>query len=565
MSNAIPSRVSAPWTYQAAPHSQDVFNTSSRDWSRLLLEAAVVTLIAASLYVGLQGELPYHDASRFTNQVTSGAPVWDIGHLLLQPFALVLQRLTQADPVFVLKELSSGATAIAIGLFYVLLGRQGLSRWKAILGTLLLAGTCSVLTLAPSAHPKLVAFPFVTASLLCFCEIERAQRRPVAALLIGSVLLAIAAAFLASALATAPFVALAVLFETRRSGQPWRIAVTQAAMVAATIGTAFLLLILVFYPLLTGQPLSLHGIIGSVAEKTDLMTQPSSLPVQAARAVFGTANNFVSMVGVGATAQALMKGQIASLRPYQELLPAFVTFVITLAVLAAVYLRAALFVVTRRTLSIPIAFLCGAQAWSIWYGLNDPEHWFQLSAPIILLFLTLMPNWTVRSVFPAWTVLVIALNLVILAVPVASYPLAHHQSALARMLAPGDRLVMFTAYPGRPSTSFFHLPEEQTEQLDTMLLKATSSMPTVLDQIDADISRTLSQGGKVIVSDVFDSHDWEAPWMALLGLGVTKDRLYATLLHGRTATRLDDLGGIKLWQLRPSQAETTDAAGASHP
>ncbi len=137
-------------------------------WPRIpaVTEALFAAVLAALAYFALQGELPYHDAERFTAQVNSGAFVWDIAHILLQPAALLLHRWSGAESVDTLKALSSLATAAAVGLFHLLLLRLDVPRGRAVLGTLLLAGCCSVLTLAPSAHPKLVAFPFVTGALL---------------------------------------------------------------------------------------------------------------------------------------------------------------------------------------------------------------------------------------------------------------------------------------------------------------------------------------------------------------------------------------------------------------
>lgn len=529
-----------------------------------LLPGLAATALAALAYFALQGELPYHDSARFISQVASGQPDWDIGHILLQPTALLLATLTGAKPMLVLKAFSSLSTAVAVGLFHVILLRQGLSRWTSILGTILLAGSCSVLTLAPSAHPKLAAFPFINGALLCLIEAERGTPRANQWRLLGAVLLATGGAFLASVLATVPFVALATLVQARRSGLGWQPALARSATFAAAAGATFLLIVAAAFPAFTGQALSVHGVIASVSGKAGLRPPPIPLPVHAARAVFGTVQNLIVTPGLGATIQAWMRGQIPSLHPYLGLLPTFLTWLLTAAGLAAIYARTALSVIRRRTFPIPLAFLCGAQLWSIWYGLVDPEHWFQLTAPTLILLLTLFRPTLLRPnllrpnllsiALPVATFCIVGLNLALFALPVATYPMARNEAQLARLLTPDDLLLTFISYPGRAYVGFFNLPNVHTLAMDTLLTDPATPPGDTLHQLDTDIGATLRQGGRVIVADALDPLDWEAPWMLLLSRGVTKASLHDLLLHNRTMQRLDDVGGIKLWELAPTAA-----------
>jgi hypothetical protein len=514
-------------------------------------EALLAMVIAALVYYALQGQLPYHDAQRFTNQVSGGVFVWDIGHILLQPTAMLLHQWSGADPVTTLKMLSSLSTAAAVGLFHLLLLRLDLPRWQAVLGTLILAGCCSVLTLAPSAHPKLAAFPFVNGAFLCLCISERRGTRSTSLLVLGGVLLALGAGFLASVLATAPFVALAILFAARRDGADWGVALGRAAITGGACGLVFLIIVCAGYVLLTGNGLSWAGLIGSVGGKADLRPAPIPLAVHLARVVFGTVNNLVAVPGLGATAQAWMRGQIPSLRPYAGLLPILALWLMTGLLVAAIYLRAAIALLHRRPCFIPVAFLCGAQTWTIWYGLNDPEHWFQLTAPTIVLFLTTMPAIAIRAILPAWAAIATAANFALLAAPVAAYPLAANEAKLAQMLGPKDLLVLFVSYPGRPHAGFFAMPGVKTLPVDLRLRESGAPVDSVLQGINAELQQTLQGGGRVLVADMLDPYDWEAPWMALLGQGVTKKRLEQALLDSRSAQRLENVGGIKLWELRP--------------
>ena len=516
-----------------------------------LAETLVAAALAALGYFALQGELPYHDAARFTDQLASGGFVWDIAHILLQPSALLLHRWSGAAPGETLKAFSSLSAAAAVGLFHLLLLRLDVPRWQAVLGTLLLGGCCSVLTLAPSAHPKLVAFPFVTGALLCLCMAERGGMRNIALLVLGAVLLALGAGFLASALATAPFAALAVLVGSRRAGGSWTAALGRALIVGGTCGLVFLVIACAGFVLLTGEPLGLAGLTHSVAGKAELRPAPASLMVHLARLLFGTVNNLIALPDLGATMQAWMRGQIPSLWPYIGLLPIMLLWLSGGLLIAAIYVRTAMALLRGCRCLVPAAFLCGATAWTIWYGLNDPEHWFQLTAPTIVLFLTVMPMNVVRLVLPSWAAIATAVNLSLLAVPVATYPLARNSAELAGMLGPNDLLVLFAAYPGRPYAGFFDLPGIHELPVDLGLRAPGTTTEAALDTISATLDETLKAGGRVLVADLLDPRDWEAPWAALLSEGVTKERLYRFLLASRVPIRLRDVGGVKLWELSP--------------
>ncbi len=98
-------------------------------WLRRL-ESLLVFVLAALFYVSLYGELPYHDAQRFAAQLSSDRFVYDLGHVLLEPAALLWHRwLGFGEPVVASqKHISTVATAAAIAIFYGLLIRLG---WRA--------------------------------------------------------------------------------------------------------------------------------------------------------------------------------------------------------------------------------------------------------------------------------------------------------------------------------------------------------------------------------------------------------------------------------------------------
>ena len=173
--------------------------------ARVALEAIFAALAAAILYVSLYGDLPYHDVARFANQVNSGRFVWDIGHIFLQPATLLWHKYlgfgeaAEASQ----KHINTFATASGIGLFYAMLQWLGIPRWQRVFAAVLVMTSCSLVILAPSGHMKLLAFPFVNAALFVLIRWEREKSTDSCrGLIMGAVLLAVAASFLASALAT---------------------------------------------------------------------------------------------------------------------------------------------------------------------------------------------------------------------------------------------------------------------------------------------------------------------------------------------------------------------------
>jgi hypothetical protein len=193
-----------------------------------------------------------------------------------------------------------------------------------------------------------------------------------------------------------------------------------------------------------------------------------------------------------------------------------------------------------------------AQAWTVWYGLNDPEHWFQLTAPTgILLFLP-VPAVMVRWVLPAWTAVAVSINFAFLAAPVATYPLRAEEIALADRLHPNNPVLYFVSYPGRPYLGNFRMPDRRTLAMDEELLNRSGSFSAGLDTINTEIERTYRGGGRVLMADILDPLEWDAPWTSLLARHITREQLYNGLLASRTAVRLRDASCIKPWELRPT-------------
>jgi hypothetical protein len=516
------------------------------------LEFLLAFALAALFYVSLYGELPYHDAARFAAQLASDRFVYDLGHVLLQPAALLWHRwLGFGEPVMASqKHISTFATAAAVAIFYRLLVRLGTARWLAVLAAVLVAASCSIITLAPSAHFKLVALPFTTGALavLTLAEAEGRARRPAVALA-GGALLAVGAGFFAGVLATPPFAGLALLVAARREGAAWPRALLQAVLLGAACAGLFALLAGGTYALINAGPLSRQGFAAALDAKQAVRPTDHSVVNQAARAVFSTVNDFVAAPGLGAVARAWISGQIPTLRPYAPvLLPILLPWAATAAILAATYLRAVAAVLRGRRCLVPIAFLVGALVWAVGYNLNDPEHWVNLTAPTVLLFVTLFPPVAVGVGLPIWSALTIAVNLVLFAIPTATYPLARYEAAMQAQFTPRDLLIHFAAYPGRAYLGFFDLQGLREFKLD-LTYEHAPNLAAFFAVLDQAITDTLHDGGRVMVFDVLDGSDWEAPWPTLTVQGLTKDRLYSHLASHFAIVRQPSIADLKVWQI----------------
>ena len=527
-----------------------------RSWPKSLGAGAAEILLAFALatlfYVSLYGELPYHDAERFAAQLSSDRFVYDLGHVLLQPAALLWHRwLGFGEPVMASqKHINTVATAAAVAIFYGLLVRLGTARWLAVLAAALVAASCGIITLAPSAHFKLVALPFTTGalSLLTLAEAKGRARRPAVALA-GGALLAVGAGFFAGVLTTPPFAGLALVVAARREGAGWLRALLQAVLLGAACALLFALLAGGTYVLINAGPLSGQGFASALAAKEALRPADHSVVNQAARAVFSTVNDFVAAPGLGAVARAWISGQIPTIRPYApNLLPVLLPWAVTAMILATIYLRVAVATLRGRRCLIPLAFLVGALVWAVGYNLNDPEHWVGLTTPTVLLFVTLFPPAAVGVGLPIWSALTIAVNLALFAIPTATYPLARYEAEMRAHFTPRDLLIHFAAYPGRAYLGFFDLHGLRDLKLD-VAYDESPNLNAFFAALDQAITDTLHDGGRVMVFDVLDGSDWEAPWPDLAIRGLTKDSLYSHLASRFTITRQPGIAELKVWQI----------------
>ncbi len=532
--------------------------------SRLLYIGEIVVAFVAALifYVALYGEMPYHDVERFRLQVESGRFVWDIGHIFLQPATLLWHRYLGFGETAVASQrhINTFATALAVAIFHALLLRLQIPPWQRIAATALLAGSGSIITLAPTGHMKLLAFPFVNGALYLGVVWERACARrtaPPARLWLGcAALLGLGASFLASVLATGPFATLAVLVVSRRSGDAWLTALRRASIFGAVALLLFLALACFGFIAFSGQPVSIDGLRASVQAKADIKPPNYGLLLDLFRLGFGTVNNITAAPALASVGRAALAGRVHSLAPfYRVLAEQSLPWLLTLVLLALIYVRSVWACLRGAACVVPLTFLAGAQAWTIYYGLDDPEHWFQLTAPTLLLFVLLFPRIMPVWCLPTWSVLAVAANLAFVAVPVASYPLDRYQAEMQARFTPRDLVIAFAAFPGRPYGGVFDLPGVPQLKPDLLLQQFPDTAAFFLamqQQIDAAVAR----GGRVVVFDILDQDAWDAPWPALERRGITKPVLFGFFTSHYDVQPLGSMAELKAWELRPRNVQS---------
>ncbi len=530
----------------------------TRGAANVAVQTAIAFLAAAAFYVSLYGELPYHDVARFVAQIESDRFVWDIGHVLLQPVTLLWHRYLGFGESAEMsqKHINTVATAAGIAVFYLLLCRLRVRPAVRIAASVVVGASASLMILAPSGHMKLLAFPFLTGALM---QATLWERTPVGVgppdwrLAVCGCLLAVAAALLASCLAAAPFVGLAILLATLRRGEGWTAGVWRGFLFGLVCGLVFLAIVCAGYVVFTGNDLSLHGLTSSVASKQELRSDfaDTSLVDRLARGLFGTVNNIVAAPALGSVVRAWLAGQVPSLRPYAgTLLSQLVPWFATLVLLGLIYCNAVRRIVFGARVVLPFAFLCGAQCWAVWYNLNDPEHWFALTAPTLVLLLLTFPSQAIRIIVPLWAVVAAAVNLAIIGVPVASFPLHAAEADVRARVAPNDLLVSFAAYPGRAYLGFFDLPGLRKLQLDNAFHDA-GSIDAFFATVQREFSETWARGGRVFVFDVLDPADWDAPWLSLLSHHLSKQRLFDFFYSHYDIRRVGAVGRLQTWEILP--------------
>ncbi len=494
-------------------------------------QALTVVIGVSLVYALLCSAIKVDDVDRYWAELGANRFFWDLGHVWMQPLALLLYRLSGGvlGINHSLEAINVAAVGLGCGIFFLTLREAGHSLRKSLAAVALVMCSFNLLTLGPTAHIKLMVFAPLALGLHYAMRWERApigEGRP--AMLASAAWSAVAVNLLVSVLPQALLLGVFMFFRQARS-IGWRAAVLRLLPYALTLAAVGLALLLAAYGLArqTGstEAKTLLGFaLDGLKEKQSLHVGVASWKEMPLRFGFSLINNFVFLPSLGTLGRAYLWGWLPNV---QAALPALLGQA-ALAVLVGGLLLSSFALGAREAvrgrlagLVSPWAFILGAAAFSFYYNLNDPEHWFQFTMPVVLLSLQLRRRWLDRALLVVALPTLVVVNLAGYGIPKARFALAERQQAMLTTIGPQGLYVGFAAYPGEPDSSLFTLPGVERFNIDLVQQNETrADRSALLTKLDERIDATLARGGRVFVFRALDEQDWRGPVMqvALAGL-----------------------------------------------
>lgn len=526
------------------------------------LHVAATAAAVAVLYALLCSALKVDDVDRYWQELRADSFFWDLGHLWMQPLAMLLYRATGGvlGVNHTLEAINVLSVAWGCAVFFATLREAGHSVAKSAAALAFVAVSFNLLALGPTAHIKLMVFPALALALHHAMRWERAEaaglpgRRSMVASAAWS---AVGVNLLVSVLPQALLLTLFMLVRSaRRSGlAPAVRAVFPYALTLAVVGLG---LLLAAYATArwtgTTQAQSLLDFtLGGLKEKQALVTWLSSWKEMPLRFAFSLINNFVYLPSLGTLGRAWMWGWLPDVR---QVLPSLLGQAALAALvgglLLATFITGAWRALRRSGpgLLAPWAFVLGAAAFSYYYNLNDPEHWFQFTLPVTLLALQLRQRWLSRLLLGVAMPVLLVVNLAGYGIPKARFELAEREQALRAALGPQGLYVGFAAYPGEPDSSLLNTAGIERFNIDLVQLNEThADTDALLRKLDQRIDATLARGGRVLVFRALDEQDWRGPVMQVALSGLPRARLRQHLESRYAINGPIDAGGFSAYQL----------------
>lgn len=522
-----------------------------------------VGVVVALAYALLCSALKVDDVDRYWHELGANSFFWDLGHLWMQPLAVLLYRASGGvlGVNHTLEAINVLSVAWGCAVFFATLREAGHSVLKSVAAVAFVAVSFNMITLGPTAHIKLMVFPTLALALHHAMRWERAEtagesgRRDMIASAAWS---GIGVNLLVSVLPQALLLALFMLVRgARRQGLVKAVRNTLPyALTLAVVGFALLLAAYVMARQ-TGTTQAqdlLSFTMGGLKEKQALQTWVASWKEMPLRFAFSLINNFAFLPSLGTLGRAWLWDWLPDVKAVlpsllgQAVLAALVGgMLLTTAVIGA---RQAL----RRTeagLLSPWAFVLGAAAFSYYYNLNDPEHWFQFTMPVTLLALQLRTRWLNALLLGALLPTLLVVNLAGYGIPKARFALAERQHALHTALGQKGLYVGFAAYPGEPDSSLFDTPGLERFNIDIVQMNETKAdTAALLARLDEKVDATLAQGGRVLVFRALDDGDWRGPVMQVALAGLPRARLREHLAARYAISGPVDAGGFPAYELR---------------
>lgn len=539
--------------------------------ARPLQLIAVGTAVALS-YAWLCSALKVDDVDRYWHELGANSFFWDLGHLWMQPLAMLLYRASGGvlGVNHSLEAINVLSVALGCAVFFATLREAGHSALKSVLAVVFVAASFNLITLGPTAHIKLMVFPALALALHHAMRWERAEAegQPGGRDMVASAAWsAVGVNLLVSVLPQALLLALFMLIRgTRRHG--FTRALRNTLPYALTLAVVGFALLLAAYAMArqtgTTHAQDLLGFtLGGLKEKQDLHVGVASWKEMPLRFAFSLINNFAFLPSLGTLGRAYMWGWLPDVH---AVLPSLLGQAL-LAALVGGMLAALCIVGARRALwsdgsglLAPWAFVLGAAAFSYYYNLNDPEHWFQFTLPVALLALQLRRRWMDIWLLGIVTPALLAVNLMGYGIPKARFALAERQQALQTALGPQGLYVGFAAYPGEPDSSLFDTADIERFNIDLVQMNDTKADgAALLARMDERVDATLARGGRVLVFRALDDQDWRGPVMQVALAGMPRAKLREHLAARYAISGPVDAGGFPAYELK---ARGTDAEKA---
>lgn len=536
------------------------------------LHIAAVGIAVAIAYALLCSALKVDDVDRYWHELGANSFFWDLGHLWMQPLAMLLYRASGGvlGVNHTLEAINVISVAIGCAVFFATLREAGHAVLKSVAAVAFVAVSFNLITLGPTAHIKLMVFPALALALHHAMRWERAEAAGESGLrdmIASAAWSAVGVNLLVSVLPQALLLALFMLIRgARRQGLVKAIRhLLPYALTLAVVGFALLLAAYVMARQTgTTQAQDLLGFtLGGLKEKQALQNWLVSWKEMPLRFAFSLINNFAFLPSLGTLGRAWMWGWLPDV---QAVLPSLLGQALLAALVGGLLLAIAVAGARQALrnrepgLLSPWAFVLGAAAFSYYYNLNDPEHWFQFTLPVTLLALQLRRRWLDVLLLGVALPVLLVVNLAGYGIPKARFALAERQQALQTALGPQGLYVGFAAYPGEPDSSLFNTPGVERFNIDLVQMNETKAdAAALLARLDEQVDATLARGGRVLVFRALDDEDWRGPVMQVALAGLPRAKLREHLAARYVISGPVDAGGFPAYELRPRAADAYKA------
>ncbi len=293
---------------------------------------------------------------------------------------------------------------------------------------------------------------------------------------------------------------------------------------------------------------------GGLKEKQDLHIGFAGWRETPFRFAYSLINNFQYLPSLGPLGRAWLWGLLPDVRQvaWELIGQAFLAGLAVLALTGTLAMTAASIARPASGLVNASAFFLGAAAFSVYVNLNDPEHWFQFTMPIVFLAVQVNRLWLDRLVLAVWMPTLLVVNLWGYGISKAKFELVERQQELQQALGREGLYVGFAGYPGEPDSSLFDLRGIERFRIDLVQEQDASGNTTkLLELLDRRVEAAHARGGRVLVFRALDPYDWRGPVMRVTLRGLRRPDLMSHMTQRYSVIGPIDVAGFQAWELLP--------------